>query len=287
MSNGRTPLLLLFFNLIVFSAAGKPNGVCISQGGRFAPFSSEGKPPSKVTKGSKDLTLCRVFRKRTCCDVTQTHPALLTIRRLASAGEASPECLQLWELLECSICDPRVGVQPGPPLICASFCDRVFEACAGAYFSEDAKTQVLLPCGSNDFVCGRVSEWASNGTELCKLSGFAIKSSEDNYGAGIEPSCYGGKASLDSIADSWKTSRPGVPRRAKKLGSFQDFQQRVRQMPINERVSWAVGGMVLTAGLLFVSKRRSQGHSRTQGAFPGTARRLDGRSSLQSSPKSR
>ncbi|KAI3909227.1 hypothetical protein MKW92_012810 [Papaver armeniacum] len=296
MSTGRTPLLLLFFNLIIFSAAGKHNGVCISQGGRFAPFSSEGKPPSKVTKGPKDLTLCRVFRKRTCCDVAQTHPALLTIRRLASAGEASQECLQLWELLECSICDPRVGVQPGPPLICASFCDRVFEACAGAYFSEDVKTQVLSPCGLNDFVCGRVSEWASNGTELCKFAGFAIKSSEDNYGAGIEPSCYGGKASLDSIADSWKTSRPadswktsrpGVPRRAKKLGSFQDFQQWVRQMPINERVSWAVGGMVLTAGLLFVSKRRSQGHIRTQGAFPGTGRRLDGRSSLQSSPKSR
>ncbi|RZC80740.1 hypothetical protein C5167_043322 [Papaver somniferum] len=238
MSTGRTPLLLLFFNLIIFSAAGKRNGVCISQGGRFAPFSSEGKPPSKVTKGPKDLTLCRVFRKRTCCDVAQTHPALLTIRRLASAGEASQECLQL-----------------------------IFEACAGAYFSEDVKTQVLSPCGLNDFVCGRVSEWASNGTELCKFAGFAIKSSEDNYGAGIEPSCYGGKASLDSIADSWKTSRPadswktsrpGVPRRGQKLGSFQDFQQWVRQMPINERVSWAVGGMVLTAGLLFVRSTKGE-----------------------------
>ncbi|KAI3961169.1 hypothetical protein MKX01_035755 [Papaver californicum] len=282
MSMGRTPLLL-FFDLIIFSAAGKPNGVCIFPRWSLCSILFFRGTPSKVTKGPKDLTLCRVFRKRTCCDVAQTHPALLTIRRLASAGEASQECLQLWELLECSICDPRVGVQPGPPLICASFCDRVFEACAGAYFSEDVKTQVLSPCGLNDFVCGRASEWASNGTELCKLAGFAIKSSEDNYGAGIEPSCYGGKASLDSIADSWKTSRPGVPRRAKKLGSFQDFQQWVRQMPINERVSWAVGGMVLTAGLLFVS----QGHIRTQGAFPGSGRRLDGRSSLQSSPKSR
>lgn len=74
--------------------------------------------------------------------MAQTHPALLSIRSLALTGEASQECLQLWELLECSICDPYVGVQPGPPLICASFCNRVYEACANAYFSMDAKTQV-------------------------------------------------------------------------------------------------------------------------------------------------
>ena len=116
--------------------------MCKSQGGRFPAFSSEGKPPKKVGKGHKDLTLCRVFRKRTCCDATQTHPALLSIRRLALTGEASQECLHLWELLECSICDPRVGVQPGPPLICTSFCDRLFRACFNAYFSMDAKTQV-------------------------------------------------------------------------------------------------------------------------------------------------
>lgn len=116
--------------------------MCVSQGGRFPPFSSEGKPPKKAGKGHKDLTLCRVFRKRTCCDAAQTHPALLSIRRLALTGEASQECLHLWELLECSICDPRVGVQPGTPLICTSFCDRVYQACSNAYFSMDVKTQV-------------------------------------------------------------------------------------------------------------------------------------------------
>ena len=119
--------------------AAKPNGVCVSQGGRFPPFTSEGKPPRK---GPKDLTLCRVFRKRTCCDIAHTYPALLAVRKLATNGEASEECLGLWELLECSICDPHVGVQPGPPLICASFCDRIYEACLDAYFSADVKTQV-------------------------------------------------------------------------------------------------------------------------------------------------
>lgn len=126
---------------IVFFLVGESNDVCISQGGRFPPFSMEGKPPKKVSK-AQDLTLCRVFRKKTCCGVAQTHPALLSVRRLASTGEGNQECLQLWELLECSICDPQVGVQPGPPQICTSFCDRVFKACSDAYFSVDAKTQV-------------------------------------------------------------------------------------------------------------------------------------------------
>lgn len=123
---------------------GKDNGVCISPGGRFPRFSNEGKPPKKVKKGPRDLNLCRIFRGKTCCDVTQTHPALLSIRRLASTGEASQECLHLWEMLECSICDPRVGVQAGPPVLCTSFCNKVYQACSNAYFSMDAKTQVCL-----------------------------------------------------------------------------------------------------------------------------------------------
>ncbi|KAF8392575.1 hypothetical protein HHK36_022920 [Tetracentron sinense] len=271
-------LLVLFINLLVSSSTGELNGVCISPGGRFPPFSSEGKSPRKVTKGPKDLTLCRVFRKSTCCDVAQTHPALLSIRRLASAGEAGQECLQLWELLECSICDPRVGVQPGPPLICSSLCDRIFQACSEAYFSVDANTQVLAPCGLNAFVCGRASELASNGTELCRLAGFAVKPSAVGT---EEPFCYGGKASLDSIADSWRGSETGVPQKAESLGSFEDFQQWVREMPFSERVSWAVGGMVLTAGLLFVSKRKSHSRRQKQAAIIRTTRRLESKLNQQ------
>ncbi|XP_042475404.1 uncharacterized protein LOC122057392 [Macadamia integrifolia] len=279
-------LSLLLFVFLISSSSGKPNGVCISPGGRFPPFSSEGKPPRKVNRGPKDLTLCRVFRRNTCCDVSQTHPALVTIRRLASAGEASQECLQLWELLECSICDPHVGVQPGPPLVCASFCDRVFQACSNAYFSMDPMTQVLSPCGLSDFVCGRASEWASNSTELCQLAGFAVKLSEEGYQGAEEPSCYGGKASLDSIADSLKSSQSGVYHKAENAGVFEDFQQWVREMPFSERVSWAVGGMVLTAGLLFVSKRKSHIKRQKQEAILRTAKKLEAKMSQQS-PTSR
>ncbi|KAM7272633.1 hypothetical protein ACFE04_027296 [Oxalis oulophora] len=261
----------------MFVDAEKSGGVCISKGGRFPSYSSEGKPPKKVSRGSKDLTLCRVFKKKTCCDASQTHPALLTIRKLASTGEASQDCLNLWELLECSICDPRVGVQPGPPRICASLCDKVFDACFDAYFSMDANKRVLAPCGVHDFVCGRVSEWVSNGTELCHAAGFAIKTSEDHYTGADETSCYGGKDSLESIADSWKASRSDVTQKDANVGLSEDFLQWVQAMPINERVSWAVGGLVLTAGLLFISKRKSHTQRQKFVNIQRTARKLEGK----------
>ncbi|PON52105.1 Folate receptor-like [Trema orientale] len=264
-------ILLLLLDLFLPFSSGKSDGLCISQGGRFPPFSSEGKPPKKVSKGPKDLTLCRVFRQKTCCDVAQTHPALLNIRKLASTGEASQECLQLWELLECSICDPLVGVQPRPPIVCTSFCDRVFKACSDAYFSMETMTQVLSPCGVNDFVCGRASQWVHNGTDLCHAAGFAVK--DDLLVE--ETSCYGGKASLDLIADSWKASRSVVSQKGRAMGVLDDFHQWVTEMPFSERVSWAVGGMVLTAGLLFLSKRKSHSQRQKLAAIQRTARKLE------------
>ncbi|KAL5565999.1 hypothetical protein UlMin_029163 [Ulmus minor] len=262
-------ILLLTINLFVPFSSGESDGVCISQGGRFPTFSSEGKPPKKASRGSKDLTLCRIFRRKTCCDVAQTHPALLNIRKLTSTGEASQECLQLWELLECSICDPHVGVKPGPPLICASFCDRVFKSCSDAYFSMDTMTKVLSPCGVNDFVCGRASKWVQNGTELCQAAGFAIK--DDVYD---DTSCYG-LTSLDSIANSWKASNPVVPQKGGILDILKDFEQWMRDMPFKERVSWAVGGLVLTAGLLFVSKRKSYSQRQKFAAIQRAAKKVE------------
>ncbi|XP_012088984.1 uncharacterized protein LOC105647486 isoform X2 [Jatropha curcas] len=274
-------ILLFLFHLQIWFSYGKLSGVCVSKGGRFPPFSSEGKPPKKVSRGSKDLTLCRVFRRKTCCDVAQTYPALLSIRRLASTGEASQECLHLWELLECSICDPQIGVQPGPPLICSSFCDRVYQACANAYFSMDSNKQVLAPCGVNDYVCGKAAEWVSNGTELCRTAGFAVKLSDYVHIDTEEASCYGGKASLDSIAESWKASHSELPQKPGNLGILEDFQQWVQEMPFSEKVSWAVGGMVLTAGLLFL-RRKSYSQRQRLAAIQRTARKLEGKGNEKS-----
>lgn len=252
-------LLLLFLP----STFGQSNQVCISPGGRFPPFANEGKPPKRASKGPKDLTLCRVFRQKTCCDVAQTHTALVNVRRLALKGEAKEECLQLWELLECSICDPHVGVKPGPPVICTSLCDRVYKACCSAYFSMDAKTQVLEPCGVSDFICGRASEWTSNGTEFCSAAGFAVTPADDIE----ETSCYGGKASLDLIADSWQASKTAASKDTESSGAWKDFQQWGKDMPFIERVGWAVGGMVLTAGILFASKRKGNSQRQKQAAI--------------------
>ena len=100
----------------------------------------------------------------------------------------------------------------------------------------------------NDFVCGRASQWVHNGTELCRSTGFSVK---DDLHLD-ETSCYGGKASLDLIADSWKASRSTAPQKGVVSGVLDDFQQWATEMTFSERVSWAVGGMVLTAGLLFL-----------------------------------
>ncbi|KAK9735476.1 hypothetical protein RND81_04G207900 [Saponaria officinalis] len=269
MKNIHLFLLLFFFNLLLKSLSEKSNGVCVSPGGRFPPFSSEGKSPRKV----RDLTLCRVFQRKTCCDVTHTHSALLSIRKLASTGEANEECLHLWELLDCSICDPNVGVKPGPPLICPSFCNRLYEACSDAYFSMDSIRQVLAPCGVGDFVCGRASEWVSNGTELCRAAGFAV---QPTGSSGLETSCYGGKVSLDTIAEPWKTSQNRAPEKDSQSGLLDDFQQWLRDMPFTEQVSWAVGGLVLTAGLFFMSKRKSYSQRKNAAAIRAVRiRKLD------------
>jgi len=121
------------------------------------------------------------------------------------------------------------------------------------------KHQILAPCGVNDFVCGRAAEWVSNGTDLCLAAGFRVKPSESDivHIASEETSCYGDKASLGSVADSWKASQFELTRKGESLRMLDDFQQWVREMPFGEKVSWAIGGMVLTAGLVFIRSERS------------------------------
>ena len=107
--------------------------------------------------------------------------------------------------------------------------------------------QVLAPCSQDDFVCGRASKWVSNGTELCNAAGFSVKPLDDPE----ESQCYGGKGSLDYIANSWKSSRSENIRGEQNTEFVQDFMQLIADMPLSESISWAVGGMVLTAGLIF------------------------------------
>uniref|UniRef100_A0A0E0CMR1 Folate receptor-like domain-containing protein n=1 Tax=Oryza meridionalis TaxID=40149 RepID=A0A0E0CMR1_9ORYZ len=272
-------LVLLLLVCSPAASAGEQKGVCVSPGGRFPAFSSEGKRPGRAAKGRRDLALCRVFRQNTCCDVSQTFSALLSVRKLASTGEGSQECLHLWELLECSICDPRVGVRPGPPVICASFCDMVFKACSEAYFAIDVKTQALSPCGLGDILCGKAHKWVSNGTELCRSAGFSVQALESTSGGVDDTFCYGGKASFDAISSSWTSSKERPVLSDVASWNLEDFRRWAREMPASERVSWAIGGMVLTAGLIFISKRKSYIPGQKQAAIARNVRKLESRKS--------
>ncbi|CAN6469343.1 unnamed protein product [Victoria cruziana] len=271
-----TSTFSFFFSFLLYTALSsndKSGGICTSPGGHFPPFSFEGHPPRKASKGPNDLTLCRVFRKRTCCDVTQTYPLSVSLRKLGSYGEANEECLHLWELLECSICDPHVGTRQGPPVICASLCDAIFQSCSSAYFAFDGKTQVLSPCGSRETICSKPSEFISNGSDLCRLAGFSVKQSANINHITEDSFCYGGKATFDSTSDSWRHSEFESSRDAQNFGTT-DFIQWTRQMSFSERVSWAVGGLVLTAGLLLFSKRKTYSHRQRQAAIQRATQRI-------------
>lgn len=121
----------------------------------------------------------------------------------------------------------------------------------------DLTSQIVAPCGVNDFVCGRAAEWVSNGTDLCLAAGFRVKPFDNVYISSQETSCYGDIASLDSVADSWKGSNLEATQRGDSLRVFEDFPQWVKQMSFSERISWAIGGMVLTAGLVFIRSEYS------------------------------
>ncbi|WZY96308.1 hypothetical protein YC2023_068637 [Brassica napus] len=141
--------------------------------GRFQPSESEGNLPK-----FSDLNLCNEFHGKTSCSASRM---LSAVQNLSTYGEAPKDCLYLFELLECSKTLP----------ICASFCDRVFEACSDAYFTSDASDQVIVPCGASEsIICGKASKWETNGTAFCYALGFTVQSADE------EP-CYGSKSSLE------------------------------------------------------------------------------------------
>lgn len=130
--------------------------------------------------------------------------------------------------------------------------DENFNLSPYIHFLAVLKCQMLAPCGGNDFVCGRAAEWVSNGTDLCLAAGFRVKQSDVIDIASEEIFCYGDKASLGSVADSWKSSQFESTKKGESSVIFDDFNQWAREMPFSERISWAIGGMVLTAGLVFI-----------------------------------
>ncbi|KAL0719904.1 hypothetical protein Bca4012_069228 [Brassica carinata] len=173
--------------------------VCVSKGGRSGSYELEGKLPESADLEFRDLNLCSMFHDKTCCSASRMLSASLALQNLATHGEASKDCLFWFELLECSICHPDVGVQSGPFRICASFCDTVFEACSDAYFStSDATNQVMVPCGgSNDTICEKAYILETNGTAFCEAVGFDVVQGADDDNA--EDPCYGSNSILVTV----------------------------------------------------------------------------------------
>ncbi|XP_078439817.1 folate receptor family protein [Wolffia australiana] len=266
--------VLSFFSHPISCSQRKAPDVCVSPGGRFPPFKSDGRPPKKAERGPRALTFCRVFRENTCCDVAQTSLAFASIRRLASSGEASQDCLDLWEALECSICHPIVGTMPGLPLICASFCDKVFSTCSNAYFSIDGQTQILSPCGLNNVMCGRARGWVSNGTELCLLAGFAVQPADPSGNEAEESFCYGSKASLEAGKGFWKDPRRRSKPKFSDLADEKDFFLWVRSMNIKEMLSWAAA---LGACLFLMMRKKRVNYRQRQAAVQKAAKILSSR----------
>ncbi|KAF8045056.1 hypothetical protein N665_5678s0002 [Sinapis alba] len=159
--------LIILLPLLISSSSGAPpvnsnkNGVSIAKEGRFPSSESEGKLPKLADLEFEDLNLCS----------------------LATYGEAVKDCLDLFE-----------GIQSGTLHMCASFCDRVFEACSDAYFSSNATNQVIVPCGASEtIICGKASKWESNGTTFCYALGFTVQTAEDS----AQEPCHGSKSSLE------------------------------------------------------------------------------------------
>ncbi|CAH8386132.1 unnamed protein product [Eruca vesicaria subsp. sativa] len=197
-----TPILLLL-PLFISSSSGEEGvnsseiRVCVSKEGRsYQPYELlEGKLPESADLEFKNLNMCNVFHDKTCCSASSRMLSVsLALQNLATHGEASKDCLYLFELLECSICHPDVGVQSGPLRICASFCDSVFEACSDAYFS--THDQVIVPCGASNgtTICEKASELETNGTAFCEAVGFTVVQTPDDDS--VEAPCYGSKTVL-------------------------------------------------------------------------------------------
>eukprot|EP00897_Mesotaenium_endlicherianum_P001752 jgi/Mesen1/1604/ME000134S00720 len=264
--------------------AERKGAFCMSQGGRFDPFRLAGHAPRKAPKGGRDdLTFCRVYKSKTCCGRSQSDSALISVRMLAVGGEASDECLAVWEALECAICDPAIGTQRGPPAICSTYCDRVYSACRNAFFANDRLTQTLTPCGPHDTVCSRAREWTDSGSSFCQMAGFHVvanntksKSGDDldslRSGAPEALRCFDGKPVLglpefdsgDDTEGKWGSRR----RQKQRSSSGKSFwQQFVAGLELGENIQWVIAGLVLTGGGGYLRWRAARARRKRAAVF--------------------
>ncbi|XP_024543825.1 uncharacterized protein LOC9654190 [Selaginella moellendorffii] len=252
-------MLLLALWATLATIASTTGEICVSQGNRFPKFSLEGWAPRKSPRGTDALKLCRIFSGRTCCTGIQTQHALLALRNLAVNGEGDEVCQSVWEVLECSVCHPRVGTSPGPPAICQDFCNVVFSSCSSAFFAMDQPKQALLPCGSSEIICAQGTEWTRNSSHFCELAGFrVVERASGEF-------CYDGTPgeSLEKTSPSSKDQKKKKQKKQDRTPSPESPSKKFdRAFLMTDKVLWAVAGLVLTAGAVLFRQRGSRSRQR-------------------------
>lgn len=109
--------------------------------------------------------------------------------------------------------------------------------------------QILVPCGSKDVVCARGREWASNSTDFCHLAGFALEGVDIKLRNGAQVSCYDGRGEPASSMGEKRGSSKKKESKAQKSTSLLDMlNDWAEHVGVSEKVLWAIGGLVLTAG---------------------------------------
>lgn len=112
---------------------------------------------------------------------------------------------------------------------------------------------MIGPCGVNDdIICVKASNWESNGTAFCEAAGYSVQKNEDSR----EKPCYGSKASLESVVESWsRDSRKETPLKTETLSCFKDLLQWVREMTTIQKIS--LGMSFLVAGMFLIRSHLS------------------------------
>jgi hypothetical protein len=119
--------------------------------------------------------------------------------------------------------------------------DKILHACGDL--------QILVPCGSKDVVCARGREWASNSTDFCHLAGFALEGVDIKLRNGAQVSCYDGRGEPASSMGEKRGSSKKKESKAQKSTSLLDMlNDWAEHVGVSEKVLWAIGGLVLTAG---------------------------------------
>jgi len=166
-----------------------------------------------MDRSRQDLLLCNEHHQRTCCEKNHTRQVLS--RFAPFSHERSGKCAQISRLALCSFCDSDVGTgaktRTNAILLCPSFCETWYRACAEDYFAPGGSNGELTPCLPGSLVCSPLREISAESSRFCEGVGFAVGSGEDEH----HDLCYDGVPGARSHGKgeraSWVRPRPATP----------------------------------------------------------------------------